>query len=197
VVAVEVAWDRTLVAGQPLGLAGGHQVQNLATAQEGLRRLAELGFPVLPTQAAQGFAEARIPGRLWKVPGLGAVWMDGAHNPHGAEALARHVQACGLRPHLFVGSMGDKDLRGVAEALMRMRPLSVTFVRGDDPRYATLDALREAWGAPEAPGLDLARAAAALRSPCLEPRLVTGSLYLLGNLLAALGVDPAANPQGY
>ncbi|MBK8724809.1 MAG: bifunctional folylpolyglutamate synthase/dihydrofolate synthase [Holophagaceae bacterium] len=197
VVADEVAWDRTLVAGQPLGLPGGHQVQNLATALEGLRRLAGLGFPVLPAQAAQGFAEARIPGRLWKVPGLGGVWMDGAHNPHGAEALARHALACGLRPHLFVGSMGDKDLRGVAEALMRMRPLSLTFVRGDDPRYASLDALREAWGAPVAPGLDLARAVAALRTFHAEPVLITGSLYLLGDLLAALGVDPAAGPQGY
>ncbi len=197
VAAERVAWDQTLVAGQPLGLAGGHQVRNLATALEALRRLAGLGFPVAPAQAARGFAEARIPGRLWKVPGLAAVWMDGAHNPQGAGALAGHALACGLRPHLFVGSMGDKDLRGVAEALVRMRPLSLTFVRGDDPRYAGLDALREAWGAPETPGLDLTGAAAALRAPCPEPRLVTGSLYLLGNLLEALGVDPAAGPQGY
>jgi dihydrofolate synthase/folylpolyglutamate synthase len=85
--------------------------------------------------------------------------------------------------------MGDKDLRGVARELMRMRPLSVTFVQGDTPRYATAQALREAWGL-DAPMLTLREATARLRTPSEAPRLVTGSIYLLGDLLREMGIHP-------
>ncbi|MFN8011447.1 MAG: Mur ligase family protein [Holophagaceae bacterium] len=187
-----VAWEHSVVEGRALGLAGRYQLENLATAREALRRLEALGLGVEDAAAREGFARARIPGRLWKVPELVAVWMDGAHNPHGAAALADHALACGIRPHLLVGAMGDKDLRGVAAELSRLDPRSVTFVRGTDPRYASLEALREAWSRPEAEGLDLAAAAARMREPREGLLLVTGSLYLLGDLLAELGLDPAS-----
>jgi dihydrofolate synthase/folylpolyglutamate synthase len=115
--------------------------------------------------------------------------MDGAHNPDGARVLADHALACGVRPHLYVGSMGDKDLRGVAQELKRMSPLSVTFVRGEAPRYATHQALGEAWGL-EAPLLDLHQASDHLRARSEAPRLVTGSLYLLGDLLREMDIKP-------
>jgi dihydrofolate synthase/folylpolyglutamate synthase len=82
--------------------------------------------------------------------------------------------------------MGDKDLAGVARELQRMRPLSLTFLQGDAPRYATAQALFEAWGT-EAPVLTVRQAATHLRASSEAPRLVTGSLYLLGDLLRELG----------
>ena len=85
--------------------------------------------------------------------------------------------------------MGDKDLAGVASELKRMEPLSVTFVRGDAERYATAERLGAAWGLP-AQVLDLREAAVLLRQPGQGPRLVTGSLYLLGDLLGTLGIRP-------
>lgn len=115
--------------------------------------------------------------------------MDGAHNPDGARALADHARACGVRPHLYFGAMGDKDLVGVARELWRMRPLSVTFVQGDAPRYARAQDLWEAWGL-EAPMLTVRQASAQLRARTEAPRLVTGSLYLLGDLLRELGIQP-------
>jgi dihydrofolate synthase/folylpolyglutamate synthase len=113
--------------------------------------------------------------------------MDGAHNPDGARVLADHALACGVRPHLYFGAMGDKDLAGVARELKRLRPLSVTFIRGDAPRYASEAQLQEAWRA-EAPLLTMAEAAVHLRTSAHAPRLVTGSLYLLGDLLRELGI---------
>jgi dihydrofolate synthase/folylpolyglutamate synthase len=113
--------------------------------------------------------------------------MDGAHNPDGARALADHALACGVRPHLYFGAMSDKDLAGVARELKRLRPLSITFIRGDAPRYASEAQLQEAWGA-EASLLTVAEAAAQLGTPADAPRLVTGSLYLLGDLLREMGV---------
>ncbi len=185
----EVRWDHSGIGGRRVGLPGLHQLDNLATAFEAAHCLRELGFPLSLDRLWEGVVATHWPGRLWRVPGLDTVWMDGAHNPEGARALADHAQACGIRPHLFFGAMGDKDLAGVASELKRMEPLSVTFVRGDAERYATAERLGEAWGLP-AQGLDLREAAALLRLPGKGPRLVTGSLYLLGDLLGTLGIRP-------
>jgi dihydrofolate synthase/folylpolyglutamate synthase len=186
----DVAFDHSRVEGRAIRLAGAHQLDNLATAREALRRLAPLGFPVEDAAAWCGLGGATIPGRFWRVPGLDGVWLDGAHNPHGAAALADHCRRCGVRPHLLFGAMGDKDLDGMAAALRGMEARSLAFVRGTDARYASFEVLRAAWGAPGAPGLDLAAAWEWLRRPCAEPRLVAGSLYLLGHLLATGGVEP-------
>lgn len=184
-------WDHSVVRGQRIALAGGHQLQNLSTAAEAVRQLRYLGFP-LPEEAVwRGFSGARIPGRLWRVPGLEEVWMDGAHNPGGAAVLARHALQCGVRPHLFMGAMKDKDLPGMAQEFRRMDPRSITLVVGDHPRYADGGALCAAWGR-DWPVLGLAEAARRLREPADGPRLVAGSLYLLGDLLKELGVHPEA-----
>ncbi|GLH67573.1 bifunctional folylpolyglutamate synthase/dihydrofolate synthase [Geothrix edaphica] len=183
----DIRWDHSRVEGRRVGLAGLHQLDNLATAFETIRQLRELGFPIPEEPLWEGAAATRWPGRLWAPPGLQSLWMDGAHNPDGARALADHALACGVRPHLFFGAMGDKDLAGVARELKRMRPLSVSFIQGDAPRYAKAAALQEAWDL-EAPLFDLREAAYLLRAPAEAPRLVTGSLYLLGDLLRELGV---------
>jgi dihydrofolate synthase/folylpolyglutamate synthase len=185
----DLYWDHSRVEGRRVGLAGLHQLDNLATAFEAVRQLRAQGFSIPEECLWPSVAEVQWPGRLWKVPVLDGVWMDGAHNPDGARVLADHALSCGVRPHLLVGSMGDKDLRGVAQELKRMRPLSVTFVQGDAPRYATAQALGEAWGL-AAPLLDLRQAAVRLRAQAEAPRLVTGSLYLLGDLLRELGIKP-------
>ena len=51
-----------------------------------------------------------------------------------------------------------------ARELKRLRPLSVTFIQGDAPRYAKAPDLWEAWGI-EAPLLTLREAAAHLKAP--------------------------------
>jgi len=186
---VDLRWDHSMVAGRRVGLAGLHQLDNLATAFEVVRQLQAQGFSIAEECLWPGVATVKWPGRLWKVPGLEGVWMDGAHNPDGACVLADHALACEVRPHLYIGSMGDKDLRGVARELKRMRPLSATFIQGDAPRYATAQALREAWDL-EAPTLTLRQATTQLRGQSEAPRLVTGSLYLLGDLLREMDIRP-------
>ncbi len=188
--AERLAWDHSLVQGHRLRLAGRHQLDNLATAWEALRGLGRLGFPVSEAAAWAGIERTVWPGRLWAVPGLPGVFMDGAHNPHGARSLAAHARATGVRPHLFFSAMGDKDLAGMKAELETMEPAGVTLVRGDNPRYASADALRALWGA-GLEVLDIASAARRLREPAEPIRLVCGSLYFLGDLLKALDLDPA------
>lgn len=189
-----VQWDHSVVEGHRVGLPGAHQVDNLATALEVLRQLRGMGFPLPHDAVWRGFRECRWPGRLWSVPGLDNVWFDGAHNPDGAQVLAEHALACKVRPHLVFGAMRDKDLEGMAATLLAMEPASLLFVKGEGERYADGERLRRAWGM-EAEIVDLAEAARRLRHPRHEPWLVAGSLYLLGDLLAVLDVNPYA--QGY
>ncbi|HJU83311.1 MAG TPA: hypothetical protein VJ600_03800 [Holophagaceae bacterium] len=184
-----LAWDHSIVLGHRLALAGAHQAENLATALEAVVQLRALGVPIDDEAVWRGAASVAWPGRLWRVPELSGVWMDGAHNPDGAKVLADHALACGVRPRVLFGAMGDKDLRGVAAELLRFSPADVTFVRGADPRYADAAQLREAWDL-QAPMLDLPAAARLLRDHREGTLLVTGSLYLLGDLLRELGLDP-------
>ena len=186
-----IAFDHSIVQGRRVPLTGLHQVDNLSVAFEITRQLAAFGFPIREDRLWEGVTDTRWPGRLWKVPGHENLWMDGAHNADGARVLADHAVACGFRPHLYVGAMEDKDLHAVARELMRMAPRSLTFIRGHEPRYATFGDLMEAFGQ-DAPGLSVQAAAKALKAPSDQPRLVSGSLYLLGDLMRSLGVDPWA-----
>lgn len=180
-----LAWDHSIVDGHRIPLAGAHQIENLSTAWEAIRRLS------LPeAQAWEGIHRTAWPGRLWPVPGLGGVTMDGAHNLDGARKLAEHALATGVRPHLFFGAMGDKDLQGMRKELVRSLPSAITLIRGENARYATAQALRAVWG-PDIEVLDISEAAQRLREVVEEPRLVCGSLYLIGDLLRSLGIDPS------
>lgn len=188
-VADEILWDRSVVLGKSIGLPGAHQMENLATALEALRQLHHMGFPISETKAWEGLAQTRWPGRLWPIPGCEEVWIDGAHNPDGARMVAGHAKHCGVRPHLFFGAMADKDLTQMVAELRSMKPRSVTLVKGENERYASAEALRTAWG--EAlPILSIPEAAACLEEPGDGLRLVTGSLFLLGDLLREMDIVP-------
>jgi dihydrofolate synthase/folylpolyglutamate synthase len=187
--AESLAWDHSVVAGHRIQLAGAHQLDNLATAWGALRGLARLGFNLPEAQAWAGIERTVWPGRLWAVPDLNNVYMDGAHNLDGTRTLAAHARATGVRPHLWFAAMGDKDLTGMAGQLRSMQPASVTLVQGRAARYASPEALRAVWGK-DLEVLDLTEAARRLRQPAAGPRLVAGSLYFIGDLLRELEITP-------
>lgn len=188
----QVFWDHSIVCGaggaRRIALAGEHQLDNLATALEALRQLRILGISLPEEPLWEGLSAARWPGRLWQLPGK-SVWMDGAHNPDGAQRLAQHARRCFVRPHVFFGAMGDKDLEQICVHLRQMEPASLTFIKGENERYATPEQLRAAWRQ-DAPVLTPAEAALCLEKGDGVPTLVTGSLFLIGDLLRALGISP-------
>ena len=194
--AEEIHWEHSLLQGHRVPLAGTHQVANLSTTLEIVDRLRDIGFPVSPEHLWNGIESTRWPARLWKVPGMESIWMDGAHNPDGAKGLASHALRCGVWPHVMFGAMGDKDIAGVASELLRLEPRTLAFVRGPESRYASPGQLREAFGArgAKAPLLDIKAAAQRIQTHDAtypgEPLLVTGSLYLLGNLMRELNLNP-------
>lgn len=106
---VEVAGQRCPRLRVPL--AGAYQNQNLACAVAAIAALPKR-FAADQTSVRKGLLRTRWPGRLELLPGSPSVLCDAAHNPHAAEALARHLsatRASHARRVLLYGAMRDKD----------------------------------------------------------------------------------------
>ena len=172
-----------------LGLAGAHQADNALVAYRVLEHLASRGPFHLPAAAIrQGLTSALWPGRL-EVRPLDAgrtLILDAAHNPHGARALADHLERwCSPRPALIFAAMTDKDIRGLLTALL---PAVGTVVipamaspRAAAPALirnlvAVLDPGREVRIAPDAPG------ALALAWQASRTVVAAGSIVLVGEV---------------
>jgi dihydrofolate synthase/folylpolyglutamate synthase len=189
-----------------ISLRGRHQAHNAAVADAVLDGLEAAGIASADAGARRrGYASATWPGRLelLRVGGHN-VLLDGAHNPAGAGALARALDD--LRPFLAApeapitlvhGSMGDKDVDGIIDALLEARALEgarviATQVQGD--RAMPAGALARRWRVrrPETEVTVIADAGAALDRALGGPGavVVAGSLYLVGEARRRWVDDP-------
>lgn len=132
---------------------------------------------------AQGITQAKHPGRMQRVEWRGLeLILDGAHTPPAARALAQELSGY----HLVYGAFPRKDYRQVLEILLPgARSLRYTSAGAGALDALTLKAVHSA---PffEDPLEALEDARAARKGQ--EPVLVTGSLYLVGEVLKRLGV---------
>ena len=167
------------------GLAGPHQRRNAGLASAMLSAQDRLSVP-LP-RFLDGIRSARWPARFQQLRdgpltrGL-ATWVDGAHNAAAAEAIADIFAERGPM-HVVLGILANKDADAVVAALAP-HALSLTFVPVPDHPHHDPEALADRFGgrAVESIGEALAELP--------EPRLIAGSLYLAGAVLAANGEQP-------
>lgn len=185
-----------------LGLPGSHQLINAALALTAWKRLAPLLRRTGDGGAeARGLARAYLPGRLQLVPRTGAhpaLVLDGAHNPHGMQALMRALMPSdsGGAPALpqpaaiIFSCLGDKDWRSSAAMLRgRLRHTPVFVPALENPRAADarevadfFAALSPARATPLTDQDALGRALAGAAAVCDAGdavTIMTGSLYLL------------------
>jgi dihydrofolate synthase / folylpolyglutamate synthase len=168
-------------------LPGAHQVGNLRVALALLEEAARAGIGVRWSRVGPAVARTRWPGRLQTLPGRPPVLLDGAHNPEGARALARHLS--GGPPFVLVfGAMADKDVAAMARRLFPLAARVVLTSVAHDRAASPLELARRAGalarGAVRAktPAAAMARARA-LAGP--DGRIVVaGSLFLVGDVLA-------------
>ena len=168
----------------PPRLAGAHQRQNAALALAALRLL---GYP----EGAAAALGARHPGRLegFRVGGK-MVWVDGAHNPHAAQALALEPRLARADVLLF-GGLARKDTDATLAPLLGLARERVFTAPGDLASPPTLLAGR--WGGEAEPDPHRALERALALTPEGGTVLVAGSLYLAGLIrerLLALGAEP-------
>ncbi|MCX7806222.1 MAG: bifunctional folylpolyglutamate synthase/dihydrofolate synthase [Planctomycetota bacterium] len=187
------------------GLAGAHQRSNFAVALRCCEIFAERHGLALPAEAVvRGAREVRWPGRLQRISldDTGrAMLLDGAHNVRSAEVLADALPAYAPREKrvLLFGCAKDKDARGMLRVLAPHFPRAV-FASAGNPRSTPPRSLLDIWigehGGGDAGAVedsDLACRTAALLIPPGGLLVVTGSLYLVGAVLAACGGGPDAS----
>lgn len=174
----------------PPSLAGLHQFDNAGIAIAALRGS---GFAIPDDAFAAGMAEAEWPARMQRLgppfadllPQGSSLWLDGAHNPGGAEAIAAVLRGWPEPAHLIVGMKQSKDC---AEFLRIVMPhaASVQAVAEPDQHLALpVDQIVAASGGVATPGPDVETALRRLAHDGAPRRvLICGSLYLAGVLLA-------------
>ena len=195
---VEVTTPRGYYEGLPLGLLGAFQRDNLACAIAGAEMV--VGEPLDPVALRAAVAGVELPGRMEVFPARPEVVIDGAHNPAGMEALVGALPGlvCGRGPVTAVVSvLGDKRahdmvaaLAGVADLIFTTRSSHARAIDAVELAGLAGDAGVPAWAVPDPhEALAAAREAAAPDGVVV----VTGSLYLLGDLRPGL-VREAAGP---
>ncbi len=186
----------------PLGLLGDHQGQNAACALAGVEALCELtGLDAPdPWQSGGALRATKLPGRLERVrvPGGPAFLLDGAHNPAGAAVLAASLEQR-RRPRervWLLASMQEKERGPMLELLLPHVDRVVTCRGESSPRFEEPEELarelREAGARVEPAGTGKEAAEALTRRlGSRDEVLVAGSLYLVGDVRAALGLPVA------
>lgn len=187
-------------------LAGRHQHENAATAIAALRTIR----PDLPASAFEGgLTSAEWPARLQRLtsgrlvsllPGHAEIWLDGGHNEDGARVVAGAmadfeeraarplILVCGMPrtkdPHVFL-----KAFRGLTQEVLAV-PIEEEGYGRDPADIATI-AREEGIEAAHLASVEAAARFLSAREWRVPPRvLITGSLHLAGEVLAANGTPP-------
>ena len=165
-------------------LIGAHQVENALTAIAALTRL---GFG--PDLIRRGIATTEWPGRLERIRTAPDVFLDGAHNPAGARALAGYIRHAhpGRRVWMIFGAMRDKDLRVIGHSLFPLAS-ELIFTTPSQTRAFQAEEIREISGEQRARVVPTVKEAlVAIGEAGREDVVfVTGSLYLVGEARALL-----------
>jgi dihydrofolate synthase/folylpolyglutamate synthase len=152
-----------------------------------------------------GLAAAASPGRLERVRTSPTIFVDAAHNPHGATALATALaeEFSFTRLVGVLAVMADKDVRGILEALADSFDEVVVTVNSS-PRSMPVADLAElaedVFGESRVHTADRMDAAIALAVDLAEDDpenaagagvLITGSVVSAGDGRALAGLEPA------
>jgi len=175
-----------------LGLVGRHQVTNAALALATAERLGTMGCAVPLAARQAGVAQCSWPGRLERLREAPEVWVDGAHNPDGARALAGALAELRRgKVTVCLGVLGDKDVAGIVQPLAAVADRVIT-VKPRSPRGLSAEALAaQVAGAEPAPSLREALDRATQRAALGDMCVVAGSLYLVGEARELLLGEPA------
>jgi dihydrofolate synthase/folylpolyglutamate synthase len=189
-------------------LYGRHQFENAGLAIAALRAIKPL--KISPAAYEAGMVKADWPARLQRLahgrlvelaPAGSELWLDGGHNPDGGRAIAAALADLEERVSrplvLIVGMLASKDcegfLRNFTGLARRMIAVPVPGAEKGLTAEAVADAAR-AIGLPATSRDNLIEALDAARKLDLDPPpriLITGSLYLAGEVLRENGTLPA------
>ncbi len=177
-------------------LLGQHQAENAAVAVGLVELLADHGTMVSGEAVRAGLGSVRWPGRFQIVSRRPYVILDGAHDEAAAKALSATVQSlfAGRRVLLVLGVGRDKDPEAIAASLCQMADRVITTA-SSSPRAVDAHELQRLVFRHCRHTAAYTPVAVAVREALDQSRptdviVVTGSLYVVGEAMRALGVEP-------
>ncbi|QCE33799.1 bifunctional folylpolyglutamate synthase/dihydrofolate synthase [Acetobacteraceae bacterium] len=188
-------------------LKGLHQIENAALAIAAFKNV----FPQYSPKAFEGIAVAKWPGRLQQltgklknlIPENWELWLDGAHNPHGAEFLGKMFQSWkeeSPNQKIYV-ILGLKEGKKASEILVPLLPWGdkILLVCEENQYLAQtvtamhqeLEPMGETVSIEEAASVRAALQKLALENRSLQKNriVICGSLYLAGEVLRQDGFE--------
>jgi dihydrofolate synthase/folylpolyglutamate synthase len=186
----------------PPALVGHHQFDNAALAVAAVRHFK---LPVSEAEIAEGLRTVIWPARIQplrgklrdRLPGSSELWLDGAHNAHGAAALALSLEEMNAaRPKplvLILGMINTREPRDFLEPFKGLNPRVLTLTipgeaNAHKATYIAAEAQKagfEAW-----PYRALGQAIDAAATVSGARVVIGGSLYLAGYVLDKNGTPP-------
>ena len=185
-------------SGLKIALSGGHQAHNAALAVLVCDFLRQEGISIPEEALGEGLLRADWPGRLQVVQRQPTVVLDGAHTPDSARSLVSALQRDFPHRRLFLlfGISADKDISGVWRILERVADVAYLCKSGFYSHYVRSAPPDTVWQMVYDTHVDLRIEADPARA--LERALeetgpddlicVTGSLYLVGDIMQTLGI---------
>ena len=180
-------------------LVGRHQLRNVALAVAAAVELSQQGFSSITAKSIErGIRETRWPGRFQVIAartGWPEIVLDVAHNPAGAWALRSALsERYEDRPLIFVfGALRDKAISEMTEILF---PLAerVIATRPENPRAAPPEEIQQAASRTgvEIEAVEDVQQAVERARTLAGPRavvVITGSIYLVGEVMRSVGVE--------
>jgi len=182
------------------GLVGAHQQENAGLAAAVMLNLLSSDSADL---AVSGVAKATWPGRIQHLDqgvlandaGRHDLWLDGAHNAHGATALAAALPDLGgAKWHIICGALNTRNPADFLAPLAGLAASVTTVTIPDQDASLSATELRDtamALGldAASAPSLRDAVRALATKNDSI-PAIICGSLYLAGHVLTENKTPP-------
>jgi dihydrofolate synthase/folylpolyglutamate synthase len=182
-----ISWAHSPYNG-PVGIPGDIQNWNASLA---ILAIQASTLRICMQTIQKGLSKAHWPGRFQQVSNN--LILDGAHNPDAAKVLVKNWVNCfgSEKAALIFGCMADKN---IAEILKILEPLvaSIHLTPIQSPRAVSLDQLESICRSllPTIPNYVHMSLEDALQTPTQTRRLVTGSLFLVGDALALINKRP-------
>lgn len=180
-----------------LPLKGEHQKMNAALALATVNVL-QKRLPVLETDIIEGLLKVQWHGRFQVIKLRNREFiLDGAHNPHGARALAQTMKSSYPKSEtaLILGILADKEIAGICAELAHVSK-NVFITRVASERSADPLKIKEKWleVSPDSNVVICENLKSAIElSVGFATTLITGSLYLIGEAIELLGISTACS----
>jgi len=186
----------------PPALIGHHQFDNAGIAIAAVRHF---NLPVSEAEIAAGLRSVIWPARIQPLKGKlrdllprsSELWLDGAHNAHGAAALAVSLEEMNAARHkpliLIVGMMNTREPADFLKSFVPMVPRVLALTIPGEPNAHPADHIAEAAMAAGLSARTHRSVESALRDAAATPGarvVICGSLYLGGDVLAKNGTPP-------